>query len=76
MLTEHTYHFNKWASTKANAVLNVLECVFWLSLLVVTGKSADRDTGAAEALTALVLVLAVVLEQVERGSVESVMNMS
>lgn len=62
MLTEHTYRFSKWASTKANAVLNCLECVFWLAVLVVTGMSAGRDTGAAGALTALVLILAIVLE--------------
>lgn len=62
MLTEHTYRFDKWANTKANAVLNALECVFWLALLVVTGKSAVRDTDTAGALTALVLVLGFVLE--------------
>jgi hypothetical protein len=62
MLTEHRERFRKWASTKANAVLNCLEIVFWLAVLVVTGMGVGRASGAAAALSALVLVVAIVLE--------------
>jgi len=42
MLTEHHARFRKWASTKANAILNSVEIVFWLAVLVVTGMGAGR----------------------------------
>jgi hypothetical protein len=62
MLTEHRARFRKWASTKANAVLNCLEIVFWLVVLVVTGMGVGKASGAAAAVSALVLVVAIVLE--------------
>ncbi|KAM0692819.1 hypothetical protein Q7P36_007375 [Cladosporium allicinum] len=62
LLTEHTLRFRKWASTKANAILNCLEVVFWLAVLVVTGGTVGSASGAAAALSALVLVIAIVLE--------------
>jgi hypothetical protein len=61
-LTEHTLRFRKWASTKANAILNCLEVVFWLAVLVVTGGTVSGASGTAAALSALVLVIAIVLE--------------
>jgi hypothetical protein len=62
MLTEHRTRFRKWASTKANAILNSVEIVFWLAVLVVTGMGVGRASGAAAALSALTLILAIVLE--------------
>jgi hypothetical protein len=62
LLTEHTLRFRKWASTKANAILNCLEVVFWLTVLIVTGGTVGGASGAATALSALVLVIAIVLE--------------
>lgn len=62
LLTEHTLRFRKWASTKANAILNCLEVVFWLAVLVVTGGTLSGTSGAAAALSALVLIIAIVLE--------------
>jgi hypothetical protein len=62
MLTEDRERFRKWASTKANAVLNCLEVVLWLAVLVVTGMGVGRASGAAAAVSALVLVVAIVLE--------------
>jgi hypothetical protein len=62
LLTEHTLRFRKWASTKANAILNCLEVVFWLAVLVVTRGTVGSASGAAAALSALVLVIAIVLE--------------
>ncbi|GAB7330169.1 hypothetical protein MBLNU13_g01842t1 [Cladosporium sp. NU13] len=62
LLTEHRSRFRKWASTKANAILNSVEVVFWLAVLVVTGMGVGRASGAAAALSALTLILAIVLE--------------
>ncbi|KAM0715310.1 hypothetical protein Q7P37_008808 [Cladosporium fusiforme] len=60
--SEHSDRFRKWASTKANAILNSLEIVFWLAVLVVTGKTLGGAYGAAAALGALTLILAIILE--------------
>lgn len=65
ILTEHHTRFRKWASTKANAILNNLEVVFWLAALVITGLGIGRASGAAAALSALVLIIAIALEYVE-----------
>ena len=62
LLTEHRARFRKWASTKANAILNSVEIVFWLAVLVVTGMGIGRASGAAAALSALTLILAIALE--------------
>lgn len=64
MLTEHHTRYRKWASTKANAVLNCLEVVFWLAVLLVTGMGVGKASGAAAALSALTLILAIILEWV------------
>jgi ABC-type transport system involved in cytochrome c biogenesis permease component len=39
-----------------------VEVVFWLAVLVVTGMGVGRASGAAAALSAFVVVIAVVLE--------------
>jgi hypothetical protein len=62
LLTEHHARFRKFASTKANAVLNCLEIIFWLAVLVVTGMEIGRASGAAAAVSALTLVAAIFLE--------------
>ena len=66
MLTEHHTRFRKWASTKANAILNCLEVIFWLAVLVVTGMGVGKASGAAAALSALTLILAIILEWVSQ----------
>lgn len=62
LLTEHHDRFRKWASTKANAILNLLEIVFWLAVIVVTGIGLGRASGAAAAIGALTMILTIVLE--------------
>lgn len=71
ILTEHTLRFRRWASTKANAILNCLEVVFWLAVLIVTGGTVGGASGSAAALSALVLVLVIVLEYVVDVEVEA-----
>lgn len=61
-MTEHTDRFRKWASTKANGILNALEVVFWLAVLVVTGKGLGRSSGSAAAVEAFILIMAIILE--------------
>ena len=62
LLTEHIRRYRKWASTKANAILNCMEVVFWLAVLIVTGTTVGGGPGATAALSALVLIIAIVLE--------------
>jgi hypothetical protein len=33
LLTEHTQRFAKWKSLKANLILNIIEPIFWLTLI-------------------------------------------
>ncbi|KAI5369526.1 hypothetical protein Slin15195_G004020 [Septoria linicola] len=60
-LTEHKARFKKWASSKANAILNSMEVVFWLTVVIVTGGLVGRETGAATALSTSILLLALTL---------------
>ena len=50
------------SSSTANVILNSIEVVFWLAVLVVTGMGVGRASGAAAALSALTLILAIALE--------------
>ncbi|KAL3419082.1 hypothetical protein PVAG01_09303 [Phlyctema vagabunda] len=36
VLSEHHDRFRKWASPKANAVLNVIETIFWLAAFIIS----------------------------------------
>ncbi|CAG9972562.1 unnamed protein product [Clonostachys byssicola] len=62
LLTEHTQRFSKWASTKANAILNCLETVFWLTLIVLKfmGISRTCTGGSCGVNVFLTLVIMVV----------------
>lgn len=62
LLTAHKHSFAKWASLKANAILNCLEVVFWWAVVVVSGMSLTGSFGAAAAMSALTMLLAIVLE--------------
>ncbi|KAI7330815.1 hypothetical protein KC315_g5467 [Hortaea werneckii] len=61
LLTAHVRKWQKWASTKANAVINCLECVFWLAVIVCTGKALKGSYGVAAAMSALAMVFSIVL---------------
>lgn len=62
LLTKYTQRFAKWASLKANAILNGMEPVFWLAIIVVTGMAASRGGGTTViALTVIVMLIAIVV---------------
>lgn len=61
LLTAHVRRFQKWASTKANAVINCLECVFWLAVIVCAGKALKGSFGVAAAMSALAMIFSIVL---------------
>lgn len=61
MLTEHKSKFYRWASTKANAVLNSVEVVFWLTVVIVTIRVVGRESGVATGLNVMILLLSFVL---------------
>lgn len=61
LLTAHVQKCQKWASTKANAIINCFECVFWLTILVCAGMALQGSYGVAAAMSALVLIISIVL---------------
>lgn len=62
MVTAHVSRLKKWASLKANMILNMIDTVFWFALFIISilGASASRST-ASKALGAIVVLLAIVL---------------
>lgn len=62
VLTERSMRCHRWASTKANAILNCLEPVFWLAAFVLSIMSIkSRCSGGSCACGALYVVVAFVL---------------
>lgn len=61
LLTAHVRKWQKWASTKANAVINCLECVFWLAVIVCAGKALKGSYGVAAAMSALAMIFSIIL---------------
>ncbi|KAL4793104.1 hypothetical protein BDV19DRAFT_391547 [Aspergillus venezuelensis] len=62
MLTAHVNRLKKWANTKINITLNIIDTVFWFALFVITimGTRGSHST-SSRALGALVIILAFVL---------------
>ncbi|KAL5328690.1 hypothetical protein ACEPPN_002192 [Leptodophora sp. 'Broadleaf-Isolate-01'] len=62
LLSEHNYKFQKWASLKANALLNCLEFVFWFAgfIMMCMGNRAGCIGGSC-ALSPVLAVLSLVL---------------
>ncbi|PVH86464.1 hypothetical protein DL98DRAFT_305403 [Cadophora sp. DSE1049] len=62
LLSEHHYKFQKWASFKANAILNCLEFVFWFAafIMMCMGNGAGCSGGSC-ALSPILAVLGLVL---------------
>ncbi|TDZ26337.1 hypothetical protein Cob_v001453 [Colletotrichum orbiculare MAFF 240422] len=62
LLTEHKARFRKWASLKANAILNTLEIVFWFVALGLLMQANTRlCSGASCALSWIVTLFCAVL---------------
>ncbi|PYH70795.1 uncharacterized protein BO88DRAFT_336957 [Aspergillus vadensis CBS 113365] len=62
ILTTYKARFKRWASLKANMVLDIIDTVFWFALFIISimGASGGRSV-ASKALGAVVAILALVL---------------
>lgn len=62
LCTEHVERFEKWASPKANMILNMIDTVFWFALFAITIKAtAGACSGSSCPLGAVVATLAFIL---------------
>ncbi|KAG2421376.1 hypothetical protein HFD88_005351 [Aspergillus terreus] len=62
LCTEHVERFEKWASPKANMILNMIDTVFWFVLFVITIKAtAGACSGSSCPLGGVVATLAFIL---------------
>ncbi|KAK4503464.1 hypothetical protein PRZ48_004379 [Zasmidium cellare] len=62
ILTEHVAYFHKWASLKANAILNALENVFWGAVVfLVIQANISRCVGVGCTLSWVVVGVSIVL---------------
>ncbi|KAF7591051.1 hypothetical protein BBP40_002011 [Aspergillus hancockii] len=62
VVTGHVNRFKRWASTKANMILNIIDTVFWFALFIISimGTSGANST-SSRALGVIVIVLSLVL---------------
>ncbi|KAL2822417.1 hypothetical protein BJX63DRAFT_426988 [Aspergillus granulosus] len=60
--TAHIDKLKRWANTKVNVVLNVIDTVFWFALFVITimGAQGSHST-SSKALGAIIIILALIL---------------
>lgn len=64
-MTEHTYRFRKWASLKANAILNTMEIAFWFVVVIITFiTNTQRCSGMSCVISWVVGLLAAILTYV------------
>ena len=62
ILTGHVNRFRKWASLKANTILNGLEIVFWAAVVfLIVQANISRCVGVGCGLSWAVVVLSVML---------------
>ncbi|KAF9884978.1 hypothetical protein FE257_000888 [Aspergillus nanangensis] len=62
VLTEHHGRFERWASAKANMVLNIIDTVFWLALFIITIMgTANACSGSSCPLGGVLATLAIIL---------------
>lgn len=62
VMTGHVNRLKRWANTKVNITLNIVDTVFWLALFVITIMGAMGATStSSKALGAIIIVLAIML---------------
>lgn len=62
VLTERNTRFHKWASTKANMILNCIEPIFWLTAFVLSAMGiSTRCEGASCGIGVLLMLITLVL---------------
>jgi hypothetical protein len=63
--TEKVERLRKWYSLKAIMIINIIECVFWLVLIIISCMSAQRCSGLGCTLTGLTILFGFLLLQVQ-----------
>lgn len=60
--TAHVNRLKRWANTKVNITLNIIDTVFWFALFVITimGTMSSTST-SSKALGAIIIILAITL---------------
>jgi hypothetical protein len=61
VLTDKWPRVQRFASLKANAILNIVESVFWLAAMIVIGMSIGRCRGVTCALGGIIITIVIVL---------------
>lgn len=56
LLTGHVARFQKWASFKANAILNSLEVVFWAAVLFMVFRANLQSCSGTSCILSWVVV--------------------
>ncbi|KAL3483998.1 hypothetical protein BJX62DRAFT_219400 [Aspergillus germanicus] len=60
--TAHVEKLKRWANTKVNVVLSIIDTVFWFALFVITIMGARGSTStSSKAVGAIIIILALVL---------------
>ncbi|KAE8422975.1 hypothetical protein BDV36DRAFT_290788 [Aspergillus pseudocaelatus] len=62
VVTAHAARFKRWASSKANMILNIIDTIFWFALFIISimGTSGSHST-SSRALGVIIIILALVL---------------
>lgn len=60
-LTAHVARFSRWASAKANFLLDALDCLLWFTAFIVTCMGGKRCAGGGCAGVGIAAVLALLL---------------
>ncbi|KNG89895.1 hypothetical protein ANOM_001701 [Aspergillus nomiae NRRL 13137] len=62
IVTAHAARFKRWASSKANMILNIIDTLFWFALFIISimGTSGSHST-SSRALGVIIVILALVL---------------
>ncbi|CDZ96383.1 hypothetical protein [Phaffia rhodozyma] len=81
VLSENVSYFHRWASLKANMILNILEAVFWIAAIVLTtmglingGCAAGVGCGTTYAAIAIGSLLAALALPMAYLSIKHFMN--
>lgn len=61
ILTERVPKLQRWASLKANMVLNIIEAVFWIALVAITGGALEGCVAPMCAINGVILTVALIL---------------
>ncbi|RMZ39510.1 hypothetical protein CA14_009988 [Aspergillus flavus] len=62
VVTAHAARFKRWASSKANMILSIIDTIFWFALFIISimGTSGSHST-SSRALGVIIVILALVL---------------